>query len=162
VSDLASLARDLGELASPQFAENLMPAMAATAGLVKNTWNGKLYTEGHASRTGRSISYDVGVAHDFDLFALDDGGVKSSTLIAEIGPRRTGGTRLRAKLEARSNGAAEPSGGGRQAGIVRLLENGSIHNSPHGYGAASLHEHEADFETAIAFAEAAAAGRFGL
>jgi hypothetical protein len=141
VSQLTTLARDLGELGSPQFAENLMPAMAATAGLVKSTWNGKLYTEGAASRTGRSISYDVGVAHDFDLFALDADGVKSSTLIAEIGPK---------------------TGSGKQAGIVRLLENGSVHNAPHGYGAAAIHEHESDFEAAIAFAEAAAAGRWNL
>jgi hypothetical protein len=108
---------------------------------VKETWNGKLYTEGHADRTGRSISYDVGVAHDFHLFALDADGVKSSTLIAEIGPR---------------------SGSKKQAGIDRLLENGSIHNAPHGYGAAAIHEHEGDFEAAIAFAEAAAARRWNL
>lgn len=142
VTDLSVLARDLGALGSPQYAENLMPAMRGTAGLVKNTWNGKLYGGGSAaSLTGRSISYDVGVAHDFDLFATDVGDVKSSTLIAEIGPRR---------------------GSGKQAGVVRLLENGSIHNAPHGYGAAALAEHEGDFESALAFAEAAAAGRYNL
>jgi hypothetical protein len=141
VSQLTELARDLGELGSPQFAENLMPAMSATAGLVKGTWNAKLYTEGHADKTGRSITYDVGVGHQFDLFALTADGVKSSTLIAEIGPK---------------------TGSGKQAGIVRLLENGSIHNAPHGYGAAAIHEHEGDFEDALAFAEAAAAGRWNL
>lgn len=140
-SQLSQLVSDLGSLGSPEFARNLEPAVGSTAGLVKSTWNGKLYTEGHADRTGRSISYDVGVAHEFALFALDEGDVTSSTILAEIGPK---------------------TGSGKQAGIVRLLENGSVHNAPHGYGAASLHEHEGDFETAIAFAEAAAAGRFGL
>lgn len=140
-SQLTELARDLGALGSPQHAENLLPAMAATAAAVKASWNEKLYRDGHARRTGTSISYDVGVAHDFALFALTADGVTASTLIAEIGPR---------------------TGSGKQAGIVRLLENGSIHNAPRGFGAAAIHEHEGDFEAALAFAEAAAAGRFGL
>jgi hypothetical protein len=139
VSALSHLARDLGAVADG-VAENLLPAMRGTAGLVKNAWNEKLYNEGHASRTRGSISYDVGVAHDFDLLALDIDAVRSSTLVAEIGPRTSR----------------------TQSGIVKLLELGSINNPPHGYGAAALDEHEGDYETAIAFAEAAAAGRWGL
>lgn len=141
-SQLRALEQDLGHLGSPAFAENLMPAMRGVAGAVKADWNAALYGPGSAaSKTGGSVSYDVGVAHDFDLFALDEGGVTSSTLIAEIGPKK---------------------GRGRQAGVVRLLENGSAHNAPHGAGTAALLAHEADFEAAIAFAEAAAAGRWNL
>jgi hypothetical protein len=140
-SQLSQLAQDLGRLGSPEFAENLLPAMKSTAALVKATWNAKLYTEGHADRTGNAITYDVGVGdHSFDLFATEVGDARS-TILAEIGAR---------------------TGSGRQAGVVRLLENGSVHNAPHGYGAASLHEHESDFEAALAFAEAAAAGRWNL
>lgn len=139
---LRQLAHDLGVLGSPQTVENVETAVGTTAHLVKNTWNGKLYGPGSAaSRTGGSISYDVGVAHDFDLFAMDLGDVKSSTIIAEIGPK---------------------AHRGRQAGVVRLIENGSINNAPQGLGGASLDEHESDFEIAIAFAERVAAGRVGL
>lgn len=140
VSQIGRLALDLGAVADG-VAENLLPAAKGTAGLVKNTWNAKLYTEGHADRTSKSISFDVGVAHDFALFATTAEGVTSSSIVAEIGPR---------------------TGSGKQAGIVRLLENGSIHNAPHGYGAAALDEHAGDFERAIAFAEWAASQERGL
>lgn len=49
---------------------------------------------------------------------------------AEIGPRR----------------------GYRQAGIVLLLENGSVHNPPHGGGAGALEAQEDDFGARLAFA----------
>lgn len=53
-------------------------------------------------------------------------------------------------------------GSGRQAGIVRLLENGSVHNGGRGYGAAALHENENDFETGIQKATDAALKAAGL
>ena len=141
ISQLHRLALHLNALASPQAVENVEKATGQTARRVKDTWNDKLYREGHASRTGRAISYDVGVAHDFSLFATTAEGVKSSSIVAEIGPR---------------------SGSGKQAGLVRLIENGSVNNSPQGLGAAALDEHAADFEAAVAFAEWAAAREHGL
>jgi hypothetical protein len=43
-------------------------------------------------------------------------------------------------------------GSGRQAGIVRLLEHGSVHNAPHGAGAAALEEQLPDFEARLGLA----------
>lgn len=123
---LSELARDLGRLSSPQVVEAVQAAVTVSAHRVKDAWNGRLYRDGHASRTGRSISYDVGVARDFSLWQTDAlQGPDSATIVAEVGPKR---------------------GAGKQAGVVRLLENGSATNAPHGYGTASLQENEADFD----------------
>jgi hypothetical protein len=141
-TELSELARDLGKLSSPQVVTAVQKAVGHSALGIKNAWNAKLYTEGHADRTGRSISYDVGVARDFGLFQTDLlQGADSATIVAEIGPKR---------------------GLGKQAGVVRLLENGSVHNPPHGYGASALHENEADFDARIAFAIWAAERDAGL
>lgn len=43
-------------------------------------------------------------------------------------------------------------GSGRQAGIVRLIENGSVHNAPHGAGAAALEEAIPHFEAQLGLA----------
>jgi hypothetical protein len=41
-------------------------AVEVTARKIKDDWNGQLYRDGHASRTGRSITYDLLVArHEF-------------------------------------------------------------------------------------------------
>lgn len=53
-------------------------------------------------------------------------------------------------------------GRGRQAGIVRLLEHGSVHNAPHGAGAAALEEQTADFEARLGLALWASAKDHGL
>jgi hypothetical protein len=87
--------------------------------------------EGHAERTGRSISYDVGVARDFDLFQTDV---------------LQGATRRRSSRRSAQAGSRE-AGRRRAAARERLG-----HNAPHGYGAAALHENEADFDAGIAFA----------
>lgn len=141
-SQLSALARDLGKLSSPLVVENVTKAVEQHAARVKNAWNGKLYREGHADRTGRSITADVGVARQFDLWQTDAlHGNDAATIVAEIGPKR---------------------GSGKQAGIVRLLENGSAHNPPHGYGAAALFESEGDFDVALDFAIWAAEREAGL
>lgn len=126
-SDLTRLTADLGKV-GPGVVPNVEKALERTARNVKDAWNDKLYTEGHAKLTGRSISYDVGVARSFHLFALDEGGYDAAALVAEVGAK---------------------TGSGRQAGIVRLLENGSVHNAPHGYGSGALAENESDFERGI-------------
>lgn len=131
-SELSRLARDLGLLTSPQVRQDVEKAVEWSARDVKDRWNNKLYREGHAKLTGRSITYDVGVAHDLGLGTsyLDalEAGSGAATIIAEIGPKR---------------------GSGKQAGVVLLLENGSVNNQPHGYGAGALHEAEARFEYGI-------------
>lgn len=141
-SELAKLARDLGKLSSPLVVENVTKAVEQSAARVKTAWNGKLYRDGHADRTGRSITYDVGVARQFNLFQTDVlSGADAATIVAEIGPKR---------------------GSGKQAGIVRLLENGSVHNAPHGYGAGALQESESSFDAALGFAIWAAEREAGL
>jgi hypothetical protein len=141
-TQLFKLAADLGSLDSRGTVEAVTTAMTVTAHRVKDAWNGRLYRDGHARRTGRAISYDVGAAHSFSLFALDEGGANdAAAIIAEIGAK---------------------SGGGRQAGVVRLLENGSAHNAPHGYGTAALHENEADFEHGLSLALTAVERAAGL
>lgn len=154
-SQLTRLAADLGHLAEEGTAENVRTAVEQSARRVKDRWNGKLYREGHAKLTGRSISYDVGAGAELRLFATDAGDtVQAGEIVAEIGPKRLGSGAIRARAQAKFDGEQAP-GGGRQAGIVRLLENGSAHNAPHGYGSASLQEEEADFAAGIAFAVAA-------
>lgn len=142
---LAALARDLGTLAGPLPVENVTKALDQSANRVKAAWNGRLYREGSARRTGGAVTYDVGVARTFDLWQTDaipgGGGGDAATIVAEIGPKRNRG---------------------RQAGVIRLLENGSAHNAPHGAGAASLFESEADFEAALDFALFAAEREAGL
>lgn len=131
-TELSELARDLGKLAGPDTIANVEKAVEVTARRVKDAWNGSLYREGHAKKTGRSISYDIGTARSLGLTtSVLGGGPLSSdrgTITADIGPRH---------------------GGNRQAGIVRLLENGSAHNAPHGYGAGALQANEADFERGL-------------
>jgi hypothetical protein len=131
-SQFTELARDLGRISSPQVRRNVEKAAEVSARNVKDGWNGKLYNEGHAKLTGRSISYDVGTAFDLGLgTSMQDAveaGSGAAAVIAEIGPRR---------------------GSGKQAGVVLLLENGSVHNPPHGYGAAALAEEETGFEQGI-------------
>lgn len=115
-SEIDKLAADLTGAADGvgPFAQK---AAAGTAYRVKQGWNERLYSDGHAARTAGSITYDV---------------TPTKTRIdAEIGAKR---------------------GEGRQAGIVRLLENGSVHNAPHGYGAAALHENTEDFVRGMAAA----------
>lgn len=112
-SDFTKLAADVSKIA-PGAEKTLKQAVEVTSRNVKDAWNGKLYREGHAKRTGRAITYDVTVTRD--------------SIEADIGAVR---------------------GSGRQAGVVRLLENGSINNGANGYGAAALHENETDFETGI-------------
>lgn len=114
-SEIGRLTADLGELTNTHLPREARRAVTVTARRVKDGWNGRLYTEGHASRTGRAVTYDLS---DFEGFG-------ATVIEAEIGP---------------------PTGIGRQAGVVRLLENGSVHNAPHGYGTAALHEQEGDFE----------------
>lgn len=116
-TDFTKLAADIGE-AIPGGRKNFRTALEVTARHVKDDWNGKLYSEGHAKRTGRAVTYDIG---GFEGFG-------STILEAEIGAVR---------------------GSGRQAGVVRLLENGSVNNGAHGYGAAALHQNEADFERGV-------------
>lgn len=141
-TELSELARDLGNLSSPQVVEAVEKAVGHSALGVKNAWNASLYTEGHARLTGRSISYDVGTGQGMRLFAIDPGDTAGpGTIVAEIGPK---------------------GGQGKQAGVVRLLENGSVHNAPHGYGSAAIQENEADFEETIAFAIWAAEREAGL
>lgn len=94
--------------------KQLRQAVEVNSRKVKDAWNSKLYTEGHAARTGRAITYDITVTRD--------------EIAADIGAKR---------------------GSGRQAGIVRLLENGSVKNGAHGYGAAALHENERDLEQGV-------------
>lgn len=134
-SEFTRFSRDLGMLTSPQVRRNVEKVVEHSARRTKDRWNAKLYREGHAKLTGRSISYDVGTAFDLGIgTTLENAlaaGSGEATIIAEIGPRR---------------------GSGKQAGVVLLLEDGSVHNAPHGYGAASLAEEEADFEAGIAFA----------
>lgn len=140
--ELTTLARDLGMLSGPLVVEAVTKATEQSAGRVKTSWNGKLYRDGHADRTGRSITYDVGTAHQFQLWQTDAlHGPDAATIVAEIGPKR---------------------GSGKQAGIVRLLENGSVHNAPHGYGAGALAENEADFDASLDFAVWAAEREVGL
>lgn len=134
---VSTLARDLGALGSGAARHNIERAVEHSARRVKDRWNAKLYTEGHAKLTGKAISYDVGTAFDLGLGtslqgALDSGSGAAS-IVAEIGPRK---------------------GSHRQAGVVVLLENGAPAQNlaPHGYGAASVQEEEPDFEAGIAFA----------
>jgi hypothetical protein len=141
-TSITRLALDLGMLSSPLVVEAVTKAVEHSAAGVKKAWNGKLYRDGHADRTGRSITFDVGVARQFSLFQTDAfSGPDEAAIVAEIGPKR---------------------GSGKQAGIVRLLENGSVHNAPHGYGAAALQENEADYEARIGFAIWAAEKAAGL
>lgn len=127
--DLSDLSRLTAQLADvPTGSEkNFRSAAEVTSRRVKDAWNGKLYSEGHAARTGRAITYDITVARD--------------AVTADIGAVR---------------------GSGRQAGVVRLLENGSIHNGAHGYGAAALHENEDDFQHGVQLAIDAALKQAGL
>lgn len=54
------------------------------------------------------------------------------------------------------------TGSGKQAGIVRLLENGSINNPPHGAGSGALKANEDDFERGIDLAVGDALKQVGL
>ena len=126
LSDLTRLAAAISEVPAAA-TKNLRQATEVTSRKVKDAWNGKLYSEGHAARTGRAITYDITVSRD--------------SVEGEIGAVR---------------------GSGRQAGIVRLLENGSVHNGAHGYGAGALHENESDFEHGIETAIDDAMNRAGL
>jgi hypothetical protein len=131
-SELLTLARDLGKLSSPLVVEAVTKAVGQSAARVQGAWNRRLPAEGAARLTSRAITYDVGTARQFALFQTDVlSGPDEATIVAEIGAKR---------------------GSHRQAGVVRLLENGSAHNPPHGYGAASLFENEADFDASIDFA----------
>jgi hypothetical protein len=124
--DFHRLAHDLGSAAQlPVVGSYVAAAVERTALEVKDGWNEKLYTDGHAKLTGRAITYDM----------------VGAGLSAEIGAKR---------------------GSGKQAGIVRLLENGSIHNAPHGYGAAALAEREANFESRVESAAVLSLRRAGL
>lgn len=125
--DLRSLARDLDRLERPTRA-GAKTALERTARSVKDAWNEKLPSEGHAKLTSKAITYDIHEGNiSFGVAALDEGDVKGSTLTAEIGA---------------------VTGSGKQAGVVRILENGAPGRgtAPRGYGASSLHENEADFE----------------
>lgn len=142
-NDFTRLARDLGRLAGPEIVEAAQAALGTSAAAVADGWDQKLYREGHADKTGRrSVTFDVGVARTFHLWQTDIlSGSDAATLVAEIGPRR---------------------GNHKQAGIVRLLENGSINNAPHGYGAGALQEHEAGYEAALDAAVHAVERKAGL
>lgn len=141
-TQLLTLVRDLGALSSHLVVDAVTKAVDQSANRVKTTWNQKLPSEGAARLTSRAISYDVGTAHQFDLWQTDAlRGNDAATIVAEIGAKRNRG---------------------RQAGVVRLLENGSAHNPPHGYGAAALFENEADFDAALDFAVWAAERSVGL
>lgn len=129
-SDLSRLAADLGRV--PGLAKRpLRAAITVSARNVKDAWNGRLYSAGHADRTRGSIDYDVTALEGFGVTEYQ----------AEIGARR---------------------GTGRQAGVVLLLEYGSAHNAPHGYGAAALQQTEADFEHGLSLALQAAEREAGL
>lgn len=89
----------------------------------------------------------------------------NSKLYTEGSARRTGGAITYTVTEGVDGIGADIGavrGSGRQAGVVRLLENGSVHNPPHGYGSAALGESEADFEARIAFGIWAAQQEHGL
>lgn len=130
LSEFSALAADIGA-AIPGGKKKFQQALTVTARRVKDDWNDKLYSEGHAKRTGRAITYDL---TEFEGFG-------ASVIEAEIGAVR---------------------GSGRQAGVVRLLENGSIHNGAHGYGAAALQANQGDFEHGIETAIDDAMNRAGL
>jgi hypothetical protein len=141
--EFQALRRDLGSLERPT-RKGARQAIERTARNVKDAWNEKLYTEGHASLTGRAITYDVGEGDFLHSFlAVDEESIRSSELVAEIGAK---------------------TGSGKQAGVVRLLENGAPARgtAPHGYGAAALQENEADFEHGLDQAVADALRGAGL
>lgn len=57
-SGLDRLAADLAKV--PFASEKTIPkALAVTARHIKDDWNDNLYRDGHANRTGRSITYDL-------------------------------------------------------------------------------------------------------
>jgi hypothetical protein len=129
-SELTALAASFGAVPA-KAGPKIRKAIQVSSRNVKDAWNEKLYREGHAKLTGRSVTYDL-IGHE---------GFGMTVLESEIGPK---------------------TGEGKQAGIVRLLENGSIHNAPHGYGSAALQENEADFEHGMDVALAQAEAEAGL
>lgn len=64
-SGLDRLAADLAKV--PGATDRTVPvALERTARRVKDDWNDALYRDGHANRTGRSISYDLLISrHEF-------------------------------------------------------------------------------------------------
>lgn len=110
----------------------LKTALTRTSVRIKNDWNSHLYSDGHAARTAGSVTFEIKTA-----LSLAGG----YDLVSEIGP---------------------VTGRGRQAGITRLLETGSVNNPPHGAGSAALHRNEGDFERGIRAAINDALRRGGL
>jgi hypothetical protein len=106
-------------------------AVERTARRIKDDWNSHLYHEGHARLTSGSVTYDM---------KNQAGARGGSDITAEIGP----------ELHR-----------GRQAAIAGLIETGSVHNPPHGYGAAALHRNEDDFHHGLEEAVAEALRRLG-
>lgn len=94
-------------------------ALEVTARHVKDDWNTSLSAVG-----GHAKRTARAISYDVTDFQ----GFGGSTIEAEIGAIR---------------------GSGRQAGVVRLLENGSVKNPARGYGAAALHANEDDFERGV-------------
>jgi hypothetical protein len=76
--DFHRLAHDLGSAAQlPVVGSYVAAAVERTALEVKDGWNEKLYTDGHAKHTGRAITYDM----------------VGAGLSAEIGAKRGSGSR---------------------------------------------------------------------
>jgi hypothetical protein len=137
LSEFGDLIGHLGDAADGA-QENLRAAIEVTARNVKDSWNQSLYSDGHAKRTSRAIDYDIEISAASRLSGISLGG---DQIVADIGARR---------------------GSGKQAGVVRLLENGSVNNPAAGYGNAALNEHTPNFEEHVARALNDAANGAGL
>lgn len=122
-SEMDKLAADLGRVpddAGPKIRQ----AVEVASRHIKDAWAEKLVGSERLEHAHRSITYDIGTNVSFLRNAVGSGPVDGANQIAaEIGPEL----------------------GRTQGPIVGLVEFGTPHLSPRGYGHQSLRENEADF-----------------
>jgi hypothetical protein len=58
-SDFKALSATFEQVLPAEAAKTIPQALEVNARKIKDAWNGKLYRQGHAKRTGRSITYDI-------------------------------------------------------------------------------------------------------
>lgn len=139
-SAIDKLAADLGKV--PENAgRHITSAVEVTARDIKDSWKQKLEGSEYFAATPKSISYDLGTSGQSLLReALNSGaGELANASTAEIGATLGG-----------------------QGSLVGILEYGSPHLAPRGYGAAALKESEAKFAERLAKATLEAELELGI
>lgn len=129
-SELTALSADLSQArvrANVHTGQKLRQAVEVSARNIRDTWRDKLSGSEHVPGGAYAVTYDMGAGESLILDALTGTQGLANSIEAEIGPE--------------IDRAAGP--------LVGMLEYGTPHTPPTGYGHASLQENEDDFQRGI-------------